>query len=69
VDINLNGKQAFPLTSTLEQLGIPFIYCGAYIDKMIDIYSEVASAVRVSKPVTIGKLRDAVRGVLKRRGL
>jgi two-component SAPR family response regulator len=68
VDINLHGKQVFPLAATLEQRGIPFIYCSAYADR-IDIYPEAAAAVRVSKPITIDKLRDAVLPVLKARRL
>lgn len=64
VDIDLNGKLAFPLVAVLEREGIPFVYCSAYADAL-DIYPEVALAPRVSKPVTIEGLRDALLLVLK----
>jgi DNA-binding NtrC family response regulator len=68
VDIDLNGKLAFPLVAVLERDGIPFIYCSAYADAL-DVYPEVATAPRVSKPVTIERLRDAVLLVLRPRQL
>ena len=69
VDINLNGKPAFPLVAILEQAGTPFVFCSAYSDVLVDVHPEFASAVRVSKPVTIEKLRDAMLIVLKARNL
>jgi two-component SAPR family response regulator len=67
VDINLNGEPVFPLVEMMEQAGIPFVYCSAYVDALLDVYPEAASTVRVSKPATIEKLRDAVLLVLKPR--
>lgn len=64
VDINLHGKQVFPLVAMIERAGIPFIYCSAYVDAIVKVYPEVASKVCVSKPVTIAKLRNAVASVL-----
>ena len=69
VDINLNGKPVFPLVGILEQAGTPFIFCSAYADVLLDVHPEFASTVRVGKPVTIEKLRDAVLLVLKARQL
>lgn len=66
LDINLNGKPVFPLVAILDQAGTPFIFCSAYAEMLIDVYPEFASTVRVSKPATIEKLRDAVLLVLKR---
>jgi len=31
VDIKLNGKPAFPLVAIMQQEGIPFVYCSAYV--------------------------------------
>jgi two-component SAPR family response regulator len=67
VDINLHGKAAFSLVAVIEQAGIPFVYCSAYVDAIIDVYPEVASKVCVTKPVTVEKLRDAVLRVLPPR--
>ena len=69
VDINLNGKPVFPLVGILEQAGTPFIFCSAYADVLLEVHPEFASTVRVGKPVTIEKLRDAVLLVLKARQL
>ena len=69
VDINLNGKPVFPLVAILEQARIPFVYCSAYADMLVEVFPEAASTVRVSKPVTIDELRDAVLLVLKPRRL
>ena len=69
VSINLNGKLTFPLVTILEQAKIPFIYCSADADVLVDVYPELVSKVRVNKPVTINKLRDAVLLVLKARKL
>jgi DNA-binding NtrC family response regulator len=69
VDINLNGEPVFPLVEMMEQAGTPFVYCSAYLDAFIEVYPEAASTVRVGKPVTIEKLRDAVLRVLKARKL
>jgi two-component SAPR family response regulator len=66
LDINLNGKPVFPLVAILKQTGTPFIFCSAYAEMLVDVHPEFASTVRVSKPVTIEKLRDAVLVVLKR---
>ena len=69
VDINLNGKPVFPLVAILEQARIPFVYCSAYADILVEVFPEAASTACVSKPVTIDKLRDAVLLVLKPRKL
>jgi len=67
VDINLDGKPVFPLVAIMEQEGIPFVYCSAYAELLVDVYPEYASTARISKPVTIERLRDAVLLVLKPR--
>jgi DNA-binding NtrC family response regulator len=69
VDINLKGEPVFPLVEMMEQAGIPFVYCSAYVDAFIEVYPEATSTVRVDKPVTIEKLRDAVLLALKTRKL
>jgi DNA-binding NtrC family response regulator len=66
VDLNLNGKLAFPLLAALEQQRIPFIICSAYADAL-DVYPEIATATRVNKPVTPERLRDAVLFVVEPR--
>ena len=60
VDINLNGEPVFPLVAVMERAGIPFVYCSAYVDVLLDVHPEAEATVRISKPVTIEKLRDAV---------
>ena len=67
VDINLHGEPAFPLVRIMEQEGIPFVYCSAYCDGFVEIFPEFASTVRISKPVTLEKLKDALLLVLKPR--
>ena len=67
VDINLNGKPVFPLVAILEQAGTPFIFCSAYADVLLEVHPEFAETVRVSKPVTIEKLRHGVLSVLRAR--
>ena len=51
----------------MEQEGIPFVFCSAYVDALAEVYPEFTSTVRISKPVTIEKLRDAVLPILKPR--
>jgi hypothetical protein len=63
----LQDKAVFPLVALIEQAGIPFADCSAYVDALINVYPEVAGKVCVSKPVTIAELRDAVLGVLSPR--
>lgn len=64
VDVNLNGQLAFPLAVALEHQGIPFIFCSAFADAL-DLYPDLGRAPRVSKPVSPGRLRDAVLLVLR----
>jgi DNA-binding NtrC family response regulator len=60
VDINLHGEAAFPLVAMMEKQGIPYVYCSAYIDALVEIFPEAQKTVRVSKPATVEKIRDAV---------
>jgi DNA-binding NtrC family response regulator len=66
VDINLKCTLAFPPVAILEEQRIPFITCSAYADAL-DVQPEIATATRVTKPVTIDRLRDAALFVLESR--
>jgi CheY-like chemotaxis protein len=40
LDLNLDGIYAYPITSLLQQLGIPFVFCTAYAES-VDVLSGV----------------------------
>jgi two-component SAPR family response regulator len=69
LDINLHGEPVFPIVTILKQRGVPFIYCSAYAEAFSHAHPDVESAVCVSKPVTLERLKDAVLLVLKARQL
>jgi DNA-binding NtrC family response regulator len=66
VDINLNGRLAFPLGNALEQQGIPLVYCSAFAEAF-DLYPELKRCFSVGKPVIAEKLKDAVLLALSTR--
>ena len=59
LDLNLDGIYAYPITSLLQQLGIPFVFCTAYAES-VDVFSGVSDVPRLNKPVLAADLRDAI---------
>ena len=58
LDINLNGKESFPVAAVLRGRGIPFIFATGYGDSALA--SEFADALVVEKPFS----REALRVTL-----
>jgi CheY-like chemotaxis protein len=59
LDLNLDGIYAYPITSLLQQLGIPFVFCTAYAES-VDVFRGVSDVPRLNKPVLAADLRDAI---------
>ncbi len=59
LDLNLDGIYAYPITSLLQQLGVPFVFCTAYAES-VDVFSGVSDVPRLNKPVLAADLRDAI---------
>ena len=58
LDINLNGKESFPIAAVLRGRGIPFVFATGYGDAALA--SDFADALVVEKPFS----RDALRKTL-----
>ena len=58
LDINLNGKESFPVAAVLRGRGIPFIFATGYGDAALA--SDFADALVVEKPFS----RNALRAIL-----
>jgi two-component SAPR family response regulator len=59
LDVNLEGEQSFPVAEYLASLGVPFIFLTGY-DSAAAFPDEFHSAPRLSKPVELETLADAV---------
>ena len=59
LDLNLDGIYAYPITSLLQQFGIPFVFCTAYAES-VDVFSGLSDIPRLNKPVSAADLRDAI---------
>jgi CheY-like chemotaxis protein len=66
LDLNLDGIYAYPITSLLQQLGVPFVLCTAYAES-VDVFRGVPDVPRLSKPVLAADLRDAILLVTERK--
>ena len=64
LDLNLDGIYAYPITSLLQKLGVPFVFCTAYAES-VDVFSGVSDVPRLNKPVLAADLRDAILLVTK----
>ena len=62
LDINLNGKESFPVAEVLRGRGIPFLFATGYGDSALA--SDHADALVVEKPFS----RDALRRALDKLG-
>jgi DNA-binding response OmpR family regulator len=59
LDINIAGKQSFPVADRLKELQVPFIFASGYgFDGLIDKYKEIAI---LQKPFTPDQLEAALR--------
>ncbi len=60
LDINLNGKESFPVAAVLRGRGIPFLFATGYGDSALA--SEFSDVLVVEKPFS----RDALRQALEK---
>jgi CheY-like chemotaxis protein len=60
LDINLNGKESFPVAEILRGRGIPFLFATGYGDSALA--SDFADVIVVEKPFN----RDALRQALEK---
>lgn len=58
LDINLNGKQSFPVAEVLRGRGIPFIFATGYGESALG--SDFADVPVVQKPFSRDALREAL---------
>ncbi|MCW5733253.1 MAG: response regulator [Enhydrobacter sp.] len=63
LDINLNGKQSFPVADVIRERGLPFLFATGYGDRILDAH--YTGAPLLQKPFSLEELRRA----LKRAGL
>jgi CheY-like chemotaxis protein len=61
LDINLNGRQSFPVADVLQARGIPFLFASGYGSKGVnDNYKD---AVRIQKPFRSRDLAQAINRI------
>ncbi len=59
LDVNLNGKQSFPVADILRERGIPFFFATAYGKRgLTDAYRDTQT---LQKPFTAQELEQALR--------
>jgi CheY-like chemotaxis protein len=63
LDINLNGRQSFPVADVLADRGVPFLFATGYGPRILP--ERHADAVVLSKPFSLDELRAALARVLK----
>jgi CheY-like chemotaxis protein len=63
LDVNINGRLSFPIATTIEQRGIPFIFATGYELRDRSV-SGLEDAVCVTKPYTSDRLKDALSAAL-----
>lgn len=64
LDINLEGKEAYPIADILQKRGIPFIFSTGYGDAAIK--SEFDHVTRIVKPFLQHMLEDAIEHALSK---
>lgn len=58
LDVNINGKQSFPLAERLKAHGVPFVFMTGYESSLIP--ESLSDATILTKPVRLAKLEEAV---------
>jgi len=64
LDVNLEEELAYPVAVALRQQGIPFVFTTGYDASVID--PRFADVPHLGKPISQGKLAEAVRKLLDR---
>lgn len=64
LDINLNGKEAYPIAEILRKRGIPFIFSTGYGESSIK--PDFDHVTCIMKPFQQDMLIDAIEGVLSK---
>jgi CheY-like chemotaxis protein len=58
LDINLNGKQSFPVADTLRGRGLPFVFATGYGDQVLG--SAYTGVPILQKPYSLADFRDTL---------
>jgi DNA-binding response OmpR family regulator len=58
LDINLNGKQSFPVAEVIRERGLPFLFATGYGDRILD--APYTGAPLLQKPFSLEELRRAL---------
>lgn len=61
LDINLNGKQSFPVADALRARGLPFLFATGYGNRILD--APYADAPILQKPFSLEALRKALESI------
>jgi CheY-like chemotaxis protein len=64
LDVNLGGTLSFPIADSLQQRGIPVLFCTAYADAA-NVFAGKGLVACLDKPIEKIALRDALLGLLK----
>ncbi len=62
LDVNLAGKEVFPLAAELDRRGIPFLFASGYGENGLP--PEYHGATMLQKPYVVKLLLEAVNGML-----
>ena len=61
LDINLNGKQSFPVADAIRARGLPFLFATGYGSRILD--TPYADVLILQKPFSLEELRRALEQV------
>lgn len=66
VDLNLAGRSSAGVAGALRALGIPFVYCTGYADRLAEMPEAVGGEEVVTKPAAVHDLADALLRAIDR---
>lgn len=65
LDVNIAGKEVFPVADELRHRGVPFLFASGYGDKGVP--GEYRDAPILQKPYGAGQMLEALNGLLDGR--
>ena len=64
IEINLRGKETFPIADQLQHAGVPFLFATGYSEKIIPI--RFRDVTHREKPYNVRALVEDIRGLFSR---
>lgn len=68
LDVNINGKPSFEFARELQDRGMPFVFATGYELTDRSLPPELEGALRLTKPYTSARLREAITAAIVRGG-